>query len=362
MSVGDRIASKREELCLSQTELALRAGLKPPTISQYESEIRNPSYEALIKLSNALGVTTDYLIKGDQTKELGITGTISKVLVRMLQNFSEENKEKLFDFATLLVGNQRVSGIPIFERPVDYAAHILMKYADGQPRVNVYQIASGLGIRVYEQQLIEEEGLLLNGSNSVIILNCAIKNVQRKKFTLSILIGHALLPWHIKSTYSRLKDKPTLQTEDLEKMEAHEFAVSLLMPKTHIEKDLVGNVSIESLKKLATEKYDVSLFALANRIVEYDKEKYALLQSKDFIVLQTFPGKRPLVDKVNPNTFAGSFFTQPSEKEEIRNGEVPAVYWLQDAQPGEILFEETIYNPDLGGKALTLLTIKRKRK
>lgn len=362
MSVGNRIASKREELCLTQTELALRAGLKPPTISQYESGSRSPSYEALIKLSNALGVTTDYLVKGDNTKEVGITGTIPKVLVRMMRSFSEENKEKLFDFASLLVGKSKISGIPVFERPIDYAEHILMNYTDGKLPMDMYQIASELAIRVYEQELTDEEGVLLNGSTRVIILNSAINSAQRKKFTLSILLGHALLPWHIKNTYSRLKSKLTLLTEDLEEMEAHEFAVSLLMPQNHLEKDLVGDFSIESLKKLATEKYGVSLFALANRIVEHDKEKYAILQSKDFVILQTYSGKRPLIDKVNPNTFAGSFFTEPSAKEEIRKGEVPATYWLQDAQPDETLFEETIYNPDLDGKALTLLTMKRRRK
>ena len=68
MSVSERISKKREELNLSQTDLAKRAGLKPPAISQYESGLRSPSYEALIKLSNALGVTTDYLISGKEER------------------------------------------------------------------------------------------------------------------------------------------------------------------------------------------------------------------------------------------------------------------------------------------------------
>jgi transcriptional regulator with XRE-family HTH domain len=53
MSVKDRIIQLRKDLGLNQTELAKRAGLKPPAISQYESGVRNPSYDALLKLASA---------------------------------------------------------------------------------------------------------------------------------------------------------------------------------------------------------------------------------------------------------------------------------------------------------------------
>jgi transcriptional regulator with XRE-family HTH domain len=360
MSVGDRIAIIRKKLGLSQTDLATKSGLKPPTISQYESGSRNPSYEALIKLSGALGVTTDFLIKGEE-EEAKVTDTISRITIKIIQGLSEEKRERLLDYAVLLSDKSRIEDVPLFERPTDYANYLLQKYTDSTPPIDIYQLAIRLNIRIMDQELLHEEGILINGTKRVIILNSEIKNRQRRKFTLAILIGHSILPWHLQDTYERNDDHPTLLTENIEEMEAHEFAVSLIMPKFHLEKDLIQNASIGYLKQLAMEKYDVSLFALSNRLVEYDSEKYALLQSKNLTVVQTFSGKRPLVQQVNPNSYAGNFSSNPSEQEEIRSGEVPADYWLIDAYPCERLFEETVYNPKFG-KALTLLTMKKRRK
>ena len=127
MSVSDRIIKIREEQNLSQTDLARRAGLKPPAISQYESGVRHPSYEALLKLSNALGVSTDYLIYGREDKYDSTNDKVISLLLKIAPNLSLENKDKLLEYAIFLADSTNISEIPLLNE-ADYADFILKNY------------------------------------------------------------------------------------------------------------------------------------------------------------------------------------------------------------------------------------------
>ncbi len=52
----------RQDKNLNQTELAHKTSLQPSAISHFESGSRKPSFDNLIKLADALEVTTDYLL------------------------------------------------------------------------------------------------------------------------------------------------------------------------------------------------------------------------------------------------------------------------------------------------------------
>ena len=54
----------RQTKGLSQGDLAKRTGLKPAAISHFETGQRKPSFDNLIKLAEALGVSMDYLFGG----------------------------------------------------------------------------------------------------------------------------------------------------------------------------------------------------------------------------------------------------------------------------------------------------------
>ena len=58
----DRLRAAREMRALSQLELAERAHLQQAAVSHYESGARRPSLRNLRRLSEALEVTTDYLV------------------------------------------------------------------------------------------------------------------------------------------------------------------------------------------------------------------------------------------------------------------------------------------------------------
>lgn len=62
LQLGDTLRDLRNEKKLSQNDLAKRIGVNSSTIALYESGERLPSLRRLIRLSLALGVTTDFLL------------------------------------------------------------------------------------------------------------------------------------------------------------------------------------------------------------------------------------------------------------------------------------------------------------
>ena len=61
MTIGQRIKVARTESGLSQRELGERLGVSQAMIGQYEGGMRNPKYETIKRIADALGVTSDYL-------------------------------------------------------------------------------------------------------------------------------------------------------------------------------------------------------------------------------------------------------------------------------------------------------------
>ncbi|CCY49967.1 toxin-antitoxin system antitoxin component Xre family [Peptostreptococcus anaerobius CAG:621] len=62
VTFGGRLRTLREELNLTQTELAKKFNMSPPSISQYEKGIRSPDFTLLLKLADFFDVSTDYLL------------------------------------------------------------------------------------------------------------------------------------------------------------------------------------------------------------------------------------------------------------------------------------------------------------
>ncbi len=62
MTTGQKIKQLRKEKGWSQTELSKATGLHMTIISRYEGDEAFPNGHSLIRLAEALGVTTDYLL------------------------------------------------------------------------------------------------------------------------------------------------------------------------------------------------------------------------------------------------------------------------------------------------------------
>ena len=61
--ISELIRDRRNQLAITQTELAKQSSLTTTAISQFESGTRYPSYTALSNLADALRVTTGYLLE-----------------------------------------------------------------------------------------------------------------------------------------------------------------------------------------------------------------------------------------------------------------------------------------------------------
>ena len=62
---GDRIKAARENLNWTQGQLAEAAGISKGFLSDIENDKRNISSESALKIADALGISLDYLLRGE---------------------------------------------------------------------------------------------------------------------------------------------------------------------------------------------------------------------------------------------------------------------------------------------------------
>jgi|CryBogDrversion2_1035201.scaffolds.fasta_scaffold00317_7 transcriptional regulator with XRE-family HTH domain len=65
MTLGERIRTIRQSLKWTQDELAQEAKISKSFLSEIENDKANASGENLLKISNAMNVSMDYLMKGE---------------------------------------------------------------------------------------------------------------------------------------------------------------------------------------------------------------------------------------------------------------------------------------------------------
>jgi transcriptional regulator with XRE-family HTH domain len=99
MELGAQIRKIREELGLSQEQLAGRVGTAQSTISQLEQGERNPSYKTLRSLANALGVSVSYLLGEADVEELSDE---EELLFREYRGLSDDARRQLREYARFL--------------------------------------------------------------------------------------------------------------------------------------------------------------------------------------------------------------------------------------------------------------------
>jgi len=97
---ASRLQSARQLRGLSQSELASKSGLQPSAVSHFENGRRSPSFDNLKSLSNALDVTTDYLLGRVDSPTL--TGNVRDELFRHAENMSKHDLNTLTSFAEML--------------------------------------------------------------------------------------------------------------------------------------------------------------------------------------------------------------------------------------------------------------------
>lgn len=67
--MGERIRTRRKRLSMTQEYVAEKLGISVKHFSEVERGLTGLSVENLIKLSDCLGLSLDYMIKGDTERE-----------------------------------------------------------------------------------------------------------------------------------------------------------------------------------------------------------------------------------------------------------------------------------------------------
>jgi transcriptional regulator with XRE-family HTH domain len=98
MDIGKRIAEIREQAGLSQSGLARSIGSSQSAISQIEAGDRNPSYDMLRQVADALGVSVPHLVGAEVEK---LTPD-EQAHFRNYRGLAPEARRELDDFAAYL--------------------------------------------------------------------------------------------------------------------------------------------------------------------------------------------------------------------------------------------------------------------
>lgn len=92
---GARLRLLRQSKGMTQKQVADKLSLTKSVISAYETDVRLPSYDILIKIAAIFGVTTDYLL-GVSYKQLvdisGLSESDSRMILSLINRLKQEDE------------------------------------------------------------------------------------------------------------------------------------------------------------------------------------------------------------------------------------------------------------------------------
>lgn len=95
---GERLKKARNDNHLTQVQLAKRLSIDRVTLTNYESDVRFPPIETLIKISKELHVTMEYLLdlpSGQETVDVsGLAPNEIEMIRMMIYMFRASREEK----------------------------------------------------------------------------------------------------------------------------------------------------------------------------------------------------------------------------------------------------------------------------
>ena len=81
--LGQRINEQRKARGWNQIDLAKKLNITKQTVSNWENDNILPSIEMLVKISNAFGVSTDYLLGLDNLPRIDVSGLTTEEIAHI---------------------------------------------------------------------------------------------------------------------------------------------------------------------------------------------------------------------------------------------------------------------------------------
>ena len=91
--IADRIKQLREQLGLTQSELAKRLGITRSSVNAWEQGISVPSTQFIVELSGLFHVSTDFLLCVEKTESIYTSGLTDKDVL-LVQNLVSHLRDK----------------------------------------------------------------------------------------------------------------------------------------------------------------------------------------------------------------------------------------------------------------------------
>ena len=89
----DRLKSLREQHGYSQKYVAISVGVAPSIVSRWESGLKTPSRESIIRLAELYGISVDYLLdRSDNESRLSLD-SLSLIEKQLLSDYRSLNKQ-----------------------------------------------------------------------------------------------------------------------------------------------------------------------------------------------------------------------------------------------------------------------------
>lgn len=99
--IGKRVRAKREELNISQTDLANSVGLSRSTMCKIESGNNSTSLDTFKNIAKVLNVDVMYLLLGPETREEALSQE-KIALIEQIKGMSDKDVAKVSAFIELL--------------------------------------------------------------------------------------------------------------------------------------------------------------------------------------------------------------------------------------------------------------------
>jgi transcriptional regulator with XRE-family HTH domain len=360
MPLGDRIKEKRKAKKLTQEKLAQRLNISASYLSQIEKETRNPTYALLRELGAELDAPVEYLVGG---KVSGIEDPSSRMITSAVRFLNEKQRGQLLEYLYFLTGSKNYLNFPFYDSPADYARYILQKYNINTPPIDPFHVAELLNVKiVFSRDDSTDEGVLYKeGSHPLIVINSENKNTPRLRFTVAMMLGHLVIPWHLRSVFCRRREGFSQEENDQLGIEAREFAGALLIQPQLLKRDFRKiEPGLANFEDLAYNRYGCSLLIIAQKYVQFHSKNSALITSIGEKITRVYRAGFPyqLSERISGGSCAYSFVTDPPPEKEIRKGILNAATWIVDPPRGMRVYEESLLDP-LAGVTVTLLLITR---
>lgn len=102
MKMGDILRNLIEERNISQKQLATDLNIAPSTLGNYINNIREPDFETLKLFATYFGVTTDYLIGHNISRE-SFDSPLEIEMIRIFRSISKEQQKLYLEFGKSII-------------------------------------------------------------------------------------------------------------------------------------------------------------------------------------------------------------------------------------------------------------------